>query len=448
LKAENLLIRREDDRPFLIDFGTVRLPGALTQTLGLPEGALHLLPPELIAYTRTGAWKRGEPFQGGVAADLYGLGVLLYQGLTDLHPFNPELPDEELVAAIATVPPEPPHLLNPLAPRSLSDITLKLLEKKPEARYPGTEALLQALETVAEQERKSPAWKVPLFTLEERATQPAPREVAAPPAQPPEAMREAPEEEQPPREEGPPPEGPPPEGPQPEGQQEAPPTPGRLHRARWPLLLLTCLSMLGLALWLARSTLAPPPEALLPGSGHSEKGSPPVSTPPTPSRFLTAWLCTVVGIGCPAAQVRPPGPADCPKEALEAMFRELKITEGSRLFAVVDINQPGDNELGFYQDGPVIGRIAYEELADQDLPAGTLLHGHLWTGPDVYDTTGHVPEPAIMGRYTLAVLPDGRKYPVCIVLGDVDGRIGRHPEGGGAAALNRRVPVSVVRRWP
>uniref|UniRef100_UPI00286A504A serine/threonine protein kinase n=1 Tax=Archangium sp. TaxID=1872627 RepID=UPI00286A504A len=68
LKAENLLIRRSDGRPFLIDFGTVRLPGALTQTMGVPDGALHLLPPELIAYTRTKAHERGEPFHGGVPA--------------------------------------------------------------------------------------------------------------------------------------------------------------------------------------------------------------------------------------------------------------------------------------------------------------------------------------------------------------------------------------------
>ncbi|HYO51729.1 MAG TPA: serine/threonine protein kinase, partial [Archangium sp.] len=97
-----------------------------------------------------------------MATDLYGLGVLLYQGLTDMHPFNPELPDEQLVAAIATVPPEPPHLLNPLAPLSLSHIAMKLLEKKPEARYPDTEALLQALGKASDKERKSPAWKVPL----------------------------------------------------------------------------------------------------------------------------------------------------------------------------------------------------------------------------------------------------------------------------------------------
>ncbi|MCY1083562.1 serine/threonine protein kinase [Archangium lansingense] len=80
LKAENLLIRRKDGRLFLIDFGTVRLPGTLTQTMGLPEGTLHLVPPEFLAYLRTEPVTRGEPFQGGVAADLYALGVLLYQG--------------------------------------------------------------------------------------------------------------------------------------------------------------------------------------------------------------------------------------------------------------------------------------------------------------------------------------------------------------------------------
>ena len=39
-------IRREDGRPFL----------------SLPEGVLHLVPPELLAYTRSEAWTRGEPF--------------------------------------------------------------------------------------------------------------------------------------------------------------------------------------------------------------------------------------------------------------------------------------------------------------------------------------------------------------------------------------------------
>jgi len=441
LKAENLLIRRHDGRPFLIDFGTVRLPGTLTKTMGIPEGVLHLLPPELLAYTRTEALKRGQPFQGGAAADLYALGVLLYQGLTDLHPFDPELPDKELLTAIASVKPTAPHLLNPLAPRSLSNIAMRLLEKKPEDRYPSAEALLRALEKAAEGERQSPAWKVPLFAPEESPLEAAPEEVAVPPAPPSEPAREATEKAPPPQQDA---------GTQTEEQKDpsAPdtPAPGRPRRARWPLVLLAGLTVLGLALWLVRSTLAPPTEALLPGS---EKGSPPVSTSPrsTPSSLLAAWLCAAAGLGCPAAQVKPPEPEDCPKEAAEAMSRELKVETGSPLQAIVDINQPGDmSEVGLYQDGPVIGRITE---GDGNLPAGTLLHGRLWTGAGIYDIAGSKERPAVLGRYTQAILPDGRKYPVCIVLGDTDGRVPK-AEGSkpGAAVLARELPVSPVGRWP
>ncbi|WP_052518223.1 serine/threonine protein kinase [Archangium violaceum] len=433
LKAENILIRRKDGRPFLIDFGTARLPGALTQTLGLPEGVLHLVPPELLAYTRTEAWKRGEPFQGGVPADLYALGVLLYQGLTDLHPFNPELPDKELLAAIASVPPTAPHVLNPLAPRALSDITLKLLEKRPEDRYPDTEAVLQALEEAVEKVRTSPAWKVPLFTVEDSPVETLPEEVAAQPARLPPATREAPEEAPPPKEE--------------EAKQEEPAAPGGPRRTSGSLVVLAGLTVLGLALWLVHSTLMSPPEALLPGSGP-EKGSPPVSisSRSTASNLLAAWLCAAVGVGCPAAQVKPPEPGACPEEATKAMFEELKISTGSLLRAILDINQPGEfQEVGTYQEGPVISRLVE---GDGNLPEGTLLYGRLWTGPGIYDYPPEFKRPAVMGRYTLAVLPDGRKYPVCIALGDRYARVRTH-EGSkeGAVVLNRELPVSPVWRW-
>ncbi len=171
------------------------------------------------------------------------------------------------------------------------------------------------------------------------------------------------------------------------------------------------------------------------------------TTPPsTPSSFLAAWLCAIAGIGCPAAQVKPPESEDCPKEATAAMFQELKVRTASPLQAVVDINQPGDtSEAGIYQDGPVIGRLT---VGDGDMPAGTLLHGRLWTGPGIYDVAGDVERPAVLGRYTLAVLPDGRKYPVCIVLGDRDGRVPKREGSEGAAVLNRELPVSAVWRWP
>jgi len=439
LKADNILIRRADGRPFLIDFGAARLPGTLTKTLGLPEGVLHLVPPELLAYTRSEVWKRGIPFQGGAAADLYALGVLLYQALTNLHPFDPELPDEELLAAISSTPPTPPYLLNPLAPRSLSDIAMRLLEKQPEARYSSTEELVKALEDAADQGRASLAWRLPLFPIEDESSALPPHtgdEKTTPVSGEPMALN--------PTREGPPPSLEGPARPESSGAGIQPP-----RRRRAALLLgFLALSVLGLALWGVCSTLGPPPEASPLGPDRSAKGKPPVSTGSRSSsfQFLSIGLCAA-GLGCPAAQVKPPEATGCPTEAIKAMYQDLEINEFSLLDALIDINQPGVlSDEGRYRDGPVLSRI---ERGDGKLPVGTMIHGHFWTGPDIEETWNGKQLPAVMGRYTLAVLPDGRKYPVCIVLGDRDGRIvmeeGSKP---GAYILGRTVPVSVVWYWP
>jgi serine/threonine-protein kinase len=431
LKAENLLIRREDGRVFVIDFGTVRLPGAFTKTLGLPEGALHLVPPELIAYTRSEAWKRGEPFQGGAAADLYALGALLYESLTDHHPFDPGLPDETLVTAIATVRPVTPHELNPRAPRSLSDIAMKLLEKRPEDRYPDAETLLQALWKTGP-ERKSRAWKVPLTA----ASEDAPVEGLRAEVIPVEQREVTPKDEavQPPEHELP---------------RETVP---RRVRPRWRmgvLVLFGGLGLLALGVLSWRVLLKPVPVAARGVSAPAQKGSPsvPASTPlPSRSALLLVWLCSVSQFGCPAVQVKPPSPEDCPDDAAHAMFRELNVTQGSLLRAIIDVNQPGKNyEMGVYKDGPLVGRLTYG--AGTGLPEGTLLYGQLWTGPGIYDEYGK--DESVIGRYTKAVLPDGRKVPVCIVLGGIQGRIPKFPGSKpGAVQLPREVPVNAVWRWP
>jgi serine/threonine-protein kinase len=441
LKAENILIRRADDRPFLIDFGTVRLPGALTQTMGVPDGVLHLLPPELIAYTRTEAWKRGEPFGGGVPADLYALGGLLYQSLTDLHPFDPELPDKELVAAIATVPPAAPHLLNPLAPRSLSDIALKLLEKKPEDRYPDTTALLQALERAAEQGRNSPAWKVPLTEPDSAALEASKEEASEHRDAAPEARAAQPPESAPSQE---------------AARQEAPPPARGTWRGRWLIAGFIALLLLGaLGVLFGRATLAPSPTAERGASAPTPRGNPTMPQPTTSqdsatsprgsslSSLVAASLCAATTLGCPAAQVRPE-PADCATETTDVMFKELKLTTGSPLRALVDVDQPGEPwDKGLYKEGPVVGRVTVGEGL---LVEGSLLYGHLWIGPGLKDDVGRE---AVIGRYTQALLPDGKKYPICIALGGPDGRMPRMPGSkSGTVQLPRDSPVNAVWRWP
>jgi serine/threonine-protein kinase len=411
----------------------------------VPEGVLHLLPPELIAYTRRDAWKRGERFHGGVAADLYALGVLLYEGLTDLHPFDPALSDEELVAAIATVRPTAPHLLNPLVPRSLSDIALKLLEKKPGDRYPSTQALLLALDEAAGKERTSPAWKVPL-TPPRVVAEATHEERMEPRVQPPEAGPEV-EAARPP-EDAPPRDGTP--------RPEAQPLARGTGRGRWLIAVLAgLLLVVAIGLLSRRALLAPSPPAAPDASAPDPRGTPPMSQP-TPSqdfatprgssrsRLLAAWLCATTGLGCSSVQVKPPKPEACPKEVTDVMFKELELHTELTMQVVIDVNQPRQEgePRGLYQDGPVVGRVWYGQGR---LVAGTLLYGYLWTGPGIKDEDGGE---AIIGRYTKALLPDGKEYPVCLSLGGPPGRMDRVPGSKpGTVSLPREHTVTAVWRF-
>jgi serine/threonine-protein kinase len=427
LKADNLLVRRKDERPFLLDFGSVHLPGASTLTVGLPPGTPHALPPEALAFVRGETWRKGARFSGGETGDLYALGVLLYESLTNGYPFDPLLPTEQLVTAIETVAPPAPHELVPEVPRPLSDIAMRLLAKSPDERYANAEELLRALWEAAKEQR-TPAWKTPLpippegpFRLPERKVE----------------TTRAPEEES---------------STTLAAEQEAAPSRVRLflmllwaftpRRVKWLVAFSLAITGLLLALWLGRTTLAP--------SHPLQKGSAPVSTHTVPSAGtsrLFALLCATAGLGCPGAQVQPPRDEACPQEAKRAMREVLKLDEGAPLKAIIDVTQPGDqSQEGTYRDGSVVGQVVAYSWTDPGLPSGTLLYGQLWTGTGI---TLRERE-AVAGRYTKARLPDGRTLPVCIVLGDPgDGRIPKLPGSKpGAAQLPRELPVSPVYRWP
>ncbi len=433
LKASNVLVRREDERPVLIDFGSVHLPGATTLTQGLPPGTPYALPPEAIAFVNGETWKTGARFNGGVPGDLYAAGVLLYEALTDCHPFDPVLPVPELMAAIQTRLPPAPHELNPGVPRALSNIAMHLLAKTPDMRFPSAEALLQALWD-ARKEAKTQAWRAPLPIPPEGSIRTRRRHEASP-----SEIEETAEEEVPP-------------APSQQPEEALPRgwlAPGFFFKAKVVLMLLWAFTprtvrwlALGLGLllasWLAWTTLAP----------SLQKGSDPVSSPlRTGYARLAAMLCAATSVGCPGAQVKPPQSENCPEEARRAMFEVLKLTEESDLKAVIDVGQPGDqSELGTYHDGPIVGQVVGYDWADPRLPGGTLLYGRLWTGPGIFWRG----EEAVVGRYTEAKLPDGRTFPVCINLGSpIEAGVPKLPDSKpGAAMLPRELPVSVVYRWP
>jgi serine/threonine protein kinase len=443
-KSEHVIINPADNKPVLVDMGSAWLPGGSTLTVGLAPGTPHALPPECIAFIRRGAWKEGARFNANVTGDLYQLGIFIYEALADGWPFDPRLTQDELLVAIESVVPRAPHRINPQVPESLSRIALRLLEKRPEDRYQSAETLLQALWDAAK-ERSKPAWKVPLELPPEGVAPVTQDEVEERRLQKQEAERKAQEAREQEKEEL--------------SHQEALEHLSFLkqgiqaqlllaeeravrRKKRWRRIAFVAgalLLVLGLfAAWQVWLTPAPASPAT------SEKGSSLVSTISNsrPVRATAAWLCATLSVGCTAAQVRPL-PEDCPREAVRSM-EELNLFTGDGYKVVIDINQPGTNvQRGSYHPGKVVGRVVKYSFTGP-LPDGTLLYGQLWT-----ENLFKYGQEAVLGRYTEAVLPDGRHVPVCLSLGDQTG-LTIKDEGSkpGQAILPREWTALPVRYWP
>ncbi|MEP6861856.1 MAG: protein kinase, partial [Deltaproteobacteria bacterium] len=76
--------------------------------------------------------------------DIYALGVLLFQMMTGVLPFDGETMGEVLVKQVTQLPP-PPRQYNPNIPPSVEQILLRCLMKQPDARFPTMVALREAL---------------------------------------------------------------------------------------------------------------------------------------------------------------------------------------------------------------------------------------------------------------------------------------------------------------
>ena len=126
-------------------------------------------------------------------------------------------------------------------------------------------------------------------------------------------------------------------------------------------------------------------------------------------------------------------------------MKELELVD-EMYSVVIDIGQPGNTQQeGIYHEGEIISRVVKEPWANGPLPEGTLLYGRLWTeGLTKYGTE------AVLGRYTEALLPDGRRVPICIVLGDyASGLVMKNPGSKpGQARLPRELHATSVLRWP
>ena len=95
-----------------------------------------------------------EQAQGEIvspAADVYALGIVMYEMVTGHPPFDGDSPVAVAMQHIQDVPTPPSHL-NPNLPPALEEIILRCLEKVPEMRFRDGSQLARALESLADSE--------------------------------------------------------------------------------------------------------------------------------------------------------------------------------------------------------------------------------------------------------------------------------------------------------
>lgn len=141
IKPHNILLT-EQGYPFLTDFGIAKVLNQDGSTSALTVANAVIGTPEYISPEQA----QGLPLDG--RADLYSLGVILYEIFTGRPPFRAETASDTPLGILirhASTPPPAPSAMNPRITPALEGVLLRALAKHPDDRYPTGAALFGAL---------------------------------------------------------------------------------------------------------------------------------------------------------------------------------------------------------------------------------------------------------------------------------------------------------------
>ncbi len=134
IKPQNIMLL-QDGTIKVTDFGIARFSRGETRTItDKAIGSVHYIAPEQA---------RGDLTDE--KADIYSVGVMLYEMITGQLPFEA---DNAVSVAIMQLQadPRPPREINPSIPDGLEEITLKAMQKDPAQRYQSAAEMLQDIE--------------------------------------------------------------------------------------------------------------------------------------------------------------------------------------------------------------------------------------------------------------------------------------------------------------
>jgi hypothetical protein len=153
IKPANVMIN-ESGQVVLTDFGIARIMGAAqyTQT-GALSGTPAYMSPE-----------QGQGERGDERSDIYSLGVVLYEMVTGMVPYDADTPFAVIMKHISEPLPLPSKI-NPAIPESVERVVLKAMSKSPEDRYGTAGEMARALRDAVGLTADDDLRAAPLVTL-------------------------------------------------------------------------------------------------------------------------------------------------------------------------------------------------------------------------------------------------------------------------------------------